>query len=162
MVLAGGMVDGQVAQIRTNVPARGKRYSPEQRQQVVSDALARTVDGDTLADIAADHGVTVQTLHAWLSATGDEYRELRQAWLDSMLARGAVAIDASTDQFELARAREQWKYATWYAERRDPARYGARQDPSTVVQVAGNATITPAMDQAEAARLYQEMIGGQK
>ena len=120
---------------RANVPARGNRYTPEQRKAIVDAALARIVDGDGLREIAADHGITYQTLHAWLSALGDEYTELRQRWLDSMLTAAKLAIDGAPDHFELARGREQWRYATWYAERRDPARYGAKPQGDGAVNI---------------------------
>ena len=58
---------------------------------------------------------------------GDEYQELRQLCIDNMLAEALEEIDNATEHLPLARAREQWKAATWYAERRDQQRYGGHK-----------------------------------
>jgi hypothetical protein len=48
-------------------------------------------------------------------------------------------LDNAKDNFPLARAREQWKAATWLAERRDAIRYGqkteSKQDLSLSITV---------------------------
>lgn len=133
---AGGAAGRAVAPThqpgRANVPARGNRYTPEQRQAIVDAALDGIVQGRTLADIAADHGITTRCLQYWLHDLGDDYARLRQAWLDAMLADAGEELEQAEDQFRLARARELFKRATWYAERRDPARYGPRQDAQPV------------------------------
>jgi len=46
-----------------------------------------------------------RTLNAWLMSMGEEYRELRQLWIDNMLAEAKEEIDNVTDNFPLARAR---------------------------------------------------------
>lgn len=98
-------------------PAKGR---------ILEDAKERILEGHTLAQIAKDHGITSRTLNTWLSSLGDEYLELRQAWLDNMLAEAGEALESADDQFPLARARELFKRACWYAERRDRARYGVQ------------------------------------
>ena len=120
---------------RANVPARGNRYTPEQRKAIVDAALARIMDGDTVAQIAQDHGITSRSLEYWLHALGDDYVELRQRWLDAMLIEAGAELEASDDQFRLARARELFRRAAWYAERRDPARYGAKQQGDGAVNI---------------------------
>lgn len=97
---------------------------------IIEQAKQRIIDGDTLNKIAADHGITSRTLKYWLSSLGDEYEQLRKAWIDSMLADATDAIDRADDAFPLARAREQFKAAAWYAERRDK-RYQPKQDQSS-------------------------------
>ena len=57
----------------------------------------------------------------------EEYREIRQLWIDNILAEAKEEIDNVTDNFPLARARERWRIATWYAERRDSERYGGQR-----------------------------------
>lgn len=118
----------QLVAERQSVPARGNRYTPEQRQQIVDAAFEQIMQGRTLADIAAEHGVTARSLQYWLHDLGDEYAQLRQRWLDAMLADAGEELERADDQFRLARARELFKRATWYAERRDPQRYGQRQE----------------------------------
>ena len=103
----------------------GNRSIPaETKQTILEDAKERILKGDTLTEIAEDHGISKRTLNTWLMALGDEYQELRQVWIDNMLAEAKEAIDGADEQLPLARAREQWKAATWYAERRDRLRYG--------------------------------------
>lgn len=103
----------------------GNRSIPaETKQAILEDAKVRILEGHTLQEIAEDHGVSKRTLNTWLIALGDEYQEIRQAWIDNMLSEAKEAIDSADEQLPLARAREQWKAATWYAERRDRARYG--------------------------------------
>ena len=108
---------------------RKTKYNPvpiETKQAILEDAKTRIINGETLEEIASSHGVSKRTLNTWLVSLGDEYAELRQAWIDNMLREAKEGIDNADDQFPLARAREQWKAATWYAERRDRARYGVQ------------------------------------
>ena len=109
-----------------------------------------------LREIAKYHGVDTKTINKWLLALGDEYLEVRQAFIDSMLAEASEEMESAGDTFPLARARELWKKATWYAERRDRARYG--QDK----QVTVNIGIGVQMDQAladEAGELLEHIKG---
>lgn len=113
---------------------------------ILADAKVQIMEGLTLAQIAHKHGIGERTLDTWLHGLGEEYVELRQAWVDKMLMEAGKEIEDSlapivtengeeiidqygqkverTDNQRLARARELWKRATWYAERRDRARYG--------------------------------------
>lgn len=121
-------MDNDLTPANDQVPQRGNRYTEEQRDAIVTDAMARILTGETLAEIAARHGVSVPSLHIWLSRLGDEYIDLRRTWIDGMLTEAKTAIDTSDDQLSLSRAREQWRSAAWYAERRDAQRYGVKQD----------------------------------
>jgi len=96
----------------------------ERKQLILEDAKAQILQGLTLQQIADKHEIDRKTLNTWLLSLGDEYQELRNAWIDSKLTEAAEAIESADEQFPLARAREQWKAATWYAERRDRLRYG--------------------------------------
>lgn len=80
----------------------------------------------TIEAIAADLGIERSTLTHWMLGLGEEYHQLRQQWIDAKLAAADDAIESSRRLDHLARARERWKSATWFAERRDPARYGQR------------------------------------
>lgn len=107
--------------------ARGRTGSPiplEQRQAILDDAKALILQGRTIDQIAAKHGIAHSTLELWLSAMGEEYQELRQAWLDGMLIESGTMLKEAQDALGLARARELFRRAQWYAERRDPSRYG--------------------------------------
>jgi len=114
-----------------------KRCSSEERQQILEDAKERILRGHTLSQIAQSHGIAERTLEYWLSALGDEYKELRQVWIDNMLAEARELLRNTGEDdkaaLRLARARELWKSATWYAERRDRDRYGQDQQTGSVV-----------------------------
>jgi len=111
---------------RLTVP--GKAVSKEAKEIVLADARQLIPAGATIAEIAAKHGIAERTLEYWLASLGDEYQELRQLWIDNLLQEaGDLLKDTREDAnagLRLARARELWKRATWYAERRDRARYG--------------------------------------
>ena len=115
---------------------QGKAVSPEAKQMVLADAKAMIPNGASLAEIAQKHGIAERTLEYWLASLGDEYVELRRLWIDNLLHEaGELLKDTREDghaALRLARARELWKRATWYAERRDRARYG--QDSPVAAQ----------------------------
>lgn len=127
-------------------PRTGRPPNPH-KQTIIEDAKQRIIDGhETLDAIAADHGITSRTLRTWLSALGDEYQQIRSAWIDAMLAdaieeqdKAIEAIRSAEEMFPLARARElmkasdsRFKTAAWYAERRDRQRYGVQQSQNSV------------------------------
>ena len=107
---------------------QGKAVPQEKRELILADAKQQIMAGLTLSQIAQKHGIAERTLEYWLSAMGEEYEELRRAWIDNMLAEARELLrDVGEDglaALRLARARELWRSATWYAERRDRARYG--------------------------------------
>ena len=100
----------------------------ELRQKILEDAKERIMAGDTIDEIATKHNIAKRTLNYWLSSMGEEYQELRRAWIDQMLAEASEKLEETDESgnapLRLARARELWKRATWYAERRDRQRYG--------------------------------------
>lgn len=122
---------------RNPAPALGRQppVPAERRQEIIENAREHILQGKTMKQIAEIEGVSVATLSIWFHGLGDEYKALRQLWVDEMLVRSAKNIDESADALELARAREQWRYATWYAERRDPFRYGQKGDGNQQVAV---------------------------
>lgn len=119
----------------------------ERKTVILEDAKTRILEGWTLYQIAEKHGITSRTLSTWLHQLGDEYTELRQVWIDNMLLEAKESLDKAEDTFPLARAREQWKAATWYAERRDAQRYGQKienkQDLSISVTIQKGIAQTP-------------------
>ncbi len=98
----------------------------DRKQLILEDAKERILKNHTLEQIAKTHGITKRTLNTWLMSLGDEYQELRQLWIDNMLAEVLEELDNSDSNFPLARANSKWKAATWYAERRD-TRYGGHR-----------------------------------
>lgn len=107
---------------------QGKAVSPEAKQAVLEDVKALVPSGMTLAQLATKHGIAERTLEYWLSDLGEEYVALRRLWIDNMLHEAGELLKDTNEEgnaaLRLARARELWKRATWFAERRDRARYG--------------------------------------
>lgn len=163
------------------IPA-GKSATPEQRQAVLADAKVQILAGLTLAQIAQKHGISKATLENWLHALGDEYTDLRKAWIDNMLIeagnllKGEPASELTAQDIEqlegktpqeisseralgLARARELWKRATWYAERRDRQRYGDRvQVDNTYTLQVDSDTLGAAGDLLKLVRRKRERV----
>jgi hypothetical protein len=106
---------------------KGKPIPLELRAAILEDAKAQILNGFTIDQIAAKHGISHYTLDMWLHALGEEYEELRRAWVDGMLMEAGQLLKAADDPLGLARARELQRRAQWYAERRDKARYGQDQ-----------------------------------
>jgi transposase-like protein len=113
-------------------PKTGRMLSsvPEDKKlQIIEEAKRRIIeDHSRLDEIAADHGISPRLLDYWMAGLGEEYRALRRAWLDRKLVESEENIAVSEDPFNLAKARELRKCAEWYAERRDPERYGQKQE----------------------------------
>lgn len=113
---------------RSELIPPGKAASPEAKQAILDDAKALIPHGASLQQIATKHGIAERTLEYWLASLGDEYVQLRRLWIDNMLQEASDLLKDDREDgaaaLRLARARELWKRATWYAERRDRARYG--------------------------------------
>jgi transposase-like protein len=129
---------------------QGKAVSPAAKQAVLDDAKQMIPHGASVASIAKKHGIAERTLEYWLSSLGDEYIELRKLWIDNLLGEaGELLKDRREDghaALRLARARELWKRATWYAERRDRARYGQDAPPQGVNAVQININLRRSAD----------------
>ncbi len=78
----------------------------DRKQLILEDAKERILKNHTLEQIAKSHGITKRTLNAWLMSMGEEYRELRQLWIDNMLAEAKEEIDNVTDNFPFERTHE--------------------------------------------------------
>lgn len=141
---------------RLTVP--GKPVPKEAREAVLQDAKTKILQGFTLAQIAEEHGIAERTLEYWLHALGDEYKELRQAWIDSLLHEAGELLkdtsEAGNAPLRLARARELWKRATWYAERRDRERYGEEKQNLAV-------NITPVLMITVAEQKEEKVVSNQ-
>lgn len=115
--------------------------APEAKQVIIQDAMQRIIAGHTLELIAQDHGISERTLNHYLADIGEEYTELRKAWIDGKLIAAEQELnaieqpgsreDVPVAQFRLARARAKWEFATFYATTRD-TRYKKDQTPVLV------------------------------
>lgn len=107
------------------------------RQEIISKALTRFANGEKLADIAADQGISKSTLYSWMLAeVPEQYRSIQTAAITARLAETYELIEDSADPLELARARELRRSAQWDAERRLPHLFGQKiEQTGTVVHV---------------------------
>lgn len=104
------------------------KYPAEQRERILENVKPRIFSGERIGDLAAEHGIPLRTLHYWLAQLGDEYRNLRRAWIDSKLVDAEELIYNAATKLDAMKAKELFKVASWYAERRDPERYAPKQE----------------------------------
>ena len=90
-----------------------------------SAILEKVANGDLLNTIAADLGITHAAISQQL-AKDPEYRKARETGVEARLERQYGKMAAAEDALTLARARESFKAASWFAEREFPARWGNR------------------------------------
>jgi len=127
----------------------------DRKQLILEDAKDRILKNHMLEQIAKSHGITKRTLNTWLMSMGEEYQELRQLWIDNMLAEAKEEIDNVTDNFPLAKANSKWRAATWYAERRDQQQYGGHRANINV----GNNGVSTEEALGENARTLLDYLG---
>lgn len=97
----------------------GKAIPQNIRLAILDDAKQQILNGQTIDQIAAKHGISHYTLQMWLHDLGEEYDQLRRSWIDGMLMEANELLRAADEPLGLARARELQRRAQWYAERRD-------------------------------------------
>lgn len=103
----------------------------EQRLQAVANASVRIAHGEFLDDIAADIGVSKQTLSLWLlDDLPEQYKLAQRRGLIRRIADADQRLEEAEDPLDLAKAREMAKFARWDAERRLPALFGMKQEIS--------------------------------
>jgi hypothetical protein len=84
-------------------------------------------EGAHLSVVAADLGVTPGAISQYLSHDPD-YRAAREIGAEIRLERQYEQILSADDQLKLARAREGFRAAAWFAEREFPQRWGQRSE----------------------------------
>lgn len=94
------------------------------------ELIQRYLNGESMIRLAKDARVARRTLYRWMhSALGD--KEYHEAVTDAMLARMADADDSlskARDTWQVARAREEAKFARWDLERRRPELFGQKSE----------------------------------
>ena len=101
-------------------------YTPEQRQQAVTDALQSLESGLTVADIAKLHNIAPSTLHSWLIADNRAIAA-RTLYYSRQIANALEKLDTAETPLELARGRELHRAWITTASVRDHAAFGAKQ-----------------------------------
>jgi transposase-like protein len=104
--------------------------TPEERPEVVAEAIKAYSQGVTIRQIAADYGVTRETLYSWILAeVGPErYSSLITRSLTSKIARADDKLESADSPLDLARARELARFSRMDLERRRPHLYGPKQE----------------------------------
>jgi hypothetical protein len=121
--------------------------------EAVCDDLA---DGKTLTAIASAACVSYGSLHAWLNFDAERSaraREARQGTACMWDERAAIAIEAATNAFQLAKAKELAHHYRWRASKIAPKEYGEKStagaadafEASRIVRVT-RVIVTPAKD----------------
>lgn len=98
-------------------------------QTVIDRILTRCLNGEKLAVIAQEYGVTKQSLQEQI------IRYAPDQWRDTQAARSMVAYEEARDRLDdpldlpdLARVREQVRSRQWELERLIPRLYGQKQE----------------------------------
>lgn len=117
-----------LAAVATKAP---RVWTDAQKRTIVADALTRMDRGERLRGIAEVHSVSLGALHKWCTTLdGAGYAEARQSQADwhadeSMRVLDALnPLDATSE--EIAARKLKIETHKWFAEKLDPARFGAR------------------------------------
>lgn len=122
-----------------NIPA-------ERRQEIADQVLARYIQGEQVANMAAEYSTSDVTIYALL------LRERQEDWKDIQTARALARLERSQDKLEtaadalsLARARESVRSAQWELERllrrlygEDKAQVAVQINPVLNISVAAS------------------------
>ena len=112
--------------------------TPEERQKIANSVLDRYINGEQVAAMAPEYGVSDVTIYALL------IREHQDAWKDIQTARALARLEkrqsdleSSEDALSLARAREGVRSAQWELERLLHRLYATKQEVTVtnVVQI---------------------------
>ena len=83
------------------------KWSPEQRQAALADALQSLERGETVLDVANRHGIPRSTVEAWLIAGDHEHSPLaRSLFYSQQIADCMEGMRTATDPLALAQARD--------------------------------------------------------
>ena len=103
------------------------------REQIIQ----QVAQGALLKHIAAKLGVTPAAISQHL-ANDPEYIAAREAGALDRLETNYEAIEGADDSLKLARAREAFRAASWFAEREFPARWGQKAQVTNINIDAGD------------------------
>lgn len=97
--------------------------SPERKTEIIEAALEAITNGRNTDQIGEQFGIPGRTLRYWL-LNDDRAHAARKAMVDQELIRTGEELRLADAPLPLARAREEFRYWSWIAERRDAQRYG--------------------------------------
>jgi transposase-like protein len=73
------------------------------KQLILEDAKKGILRNHSLEEIAIHHGISKRTLKKWLMSLGEEHQELRQLWIDNMLAEAKEETENVVSNFPITR-----------------------------------------------------------
>lgn len=89
--------------------------------------VQRYVNGESMQDLAAEHGVNRTTIYRWmLSEQGDKHADTVTQVLINRISEADAMLESAPDPCNIARAREMARFARMDLERRRPSLYGQR------------------------------------
>lgn len=101
----------------------------ERREEVCNEVLAKYMDGQQVAAMAKDYGVSDVTIYALLlRERAEDWRDIQQARALARLERAQQEMRDATDMLSLARARELVRSAQFELERLLARFYSAKQE----------------------------------
>jgi hypothetical protein len=112
-----------------SVAKRPMQTLPAEQRKAIGDAiLSRYIEGEQVANMAQDYGVSDVTLYALLlRERQDEWKDIQTARALARLERAQDDLGTAQDALSLARAREQVRSAQWELERLLRRLYGQEQ-----------------------------------
>ena len=121
-------------QRKLSVALKPLRFIPEeQRAQIAEETLDRYINGEQVAAIAPDYGISDVTLYALL------LRQHESAWKDVQIARALARLETAQqgledapDALSLARSRERVRSAQWELERLFSRLFGQKQEVTVI------------------------------
>ena len=106
--------------------------TPQVSPPTLPDIIQRYLNGESTDTIAQDTRVARRTIYNWMHCQGDsQYYQLITQAMVCRLADADEALHTATDSVQIARAREEAKFARFDLERRRSKEWGPKQDIST-------------------------------
>ena len=82
------------------------------KQLILEDAKEGILKNHSLEEVALHHGISKRTLKKWLLSLSEEHQDLRQLWIDNMLAEAKEETDNVVNNFPLPRVSSRQRAAT--------------------------------------------------
>lgn len=134
-----------------NANAPMAKWKKEDLQAAMLAVVERTLDGETIQDMAGEFGIGDKRLYALVAEHAED------AWKSAQIARALMNLDAAEDSLKLATdivelgvARERIKSAQWQLEKLHRRLFGQDQAQHTGQSVQINIQINREQDQAKA------------
>lgn len=137
----------------------------ERRTEIAQQVLERYINGEQVADMAPQYGVSDVTIYALLLREHeDDWKEVQKARALARKERAEEKCRTAPDVLSLARAREELRSAQWELERLLRRLYGQDQQVQNGAAVSINITLRRenATDERVVSSTEPQIIGGDK